>query len=421
MPRPNVTISLGNGQLGRQAASQDGVAVLVVGIPDAYLALLGIARLFYSRKDAEAAGITEANDAGQNALVWEHIKDFYSEAADGQPLHLVLVPAGTTLTNLFTVGNAANTTLAAYLQAQAGSIRLVGTALNPAAAETAGGTGITADLLTAIPLAQTFAVAEFGRYRPITVVLEGRLFTGTATNARDLRTLTSNRIGVAIGRDKVRAAALVAGRTDTLGNVLAAITLASKYAAVGQALGRLAAIPVQRSMGRVKDGPLAGVVAAELSGGTLVSSLAGTDLDLLDAKGYIYPTIHPGKDGFFYNEDPACVASTDDYAYLKDGRVIDKVARVARAVYLEELLDDVRVDPITGKLSPIEVARFQNVLENAVNTQLTAQGEISGATVYVDPAQNVIATSQISAVVSVVPVGTARQITVKVQFSNPAK
>ena len=417
--RPNVTIIQGNGRLGRQAASQDGVAVLVVGLPAAYLALLSASRLFYSRRDAETAGLTEAHDAAQNALVWEHIKDFYTEAPDGSPLHLVPVPAATSLTALFTAGSAANTALANYLQAQGGSIRLLAAALNPAAAEVAA-SGPTADALAAIPLAQAFTQAEFARFRPLSIVLEGRLFGGSAASATDLRTLGSNRVSLAVGRDSVRAAALVAGRVDASGQALAGISLASKYAQVGQALGRLAAIPVQRSIGRVKDGPLVGTLAAELSGGQPVSALAGTDLDVLDAKGYLFPLIHPGKDGFYFNEDPTCAALTDDYAYIKDGRVADKTSRVARTVYLDELLDDVRVDPSTGRLAIIEVARFQNVLENAVNTQLTAQGEISGCTVFVDPAQDVLATSQIQATVAIVPVATGRQLTVTVQFSNPA-
>jgi hypothetical protein len=80
----------------------------------------------------------------------------------------------------------------------------------------------------------------------------------------------------------------------------------------------------------------------------------------------------------------------------------------------------VRVDPSTGRLPAIEVARFQNVLQNAVDAQLTANGEIVACTVFVDPAQNVVATSQIKAVCSVVPMATGRQYDVTVQFSNPS-
>ncbi|WP_400192814.1 DUF2586 family protein [Hymenobacter sp. B81] len=406
MSRPQVKISLGNGQLGRQAVALDGIALLVIGAPADYTAT---ETLFYSRRDAEVAGLTEAADIENGALVWEHIKDFYAEAGEGAPLHVLLVDNATTLTNLFTEAHASFVALATKLQAEAGAIRLLGVALNPVAAEAAGASGITADLLAAIPLAQALAAAEFTRYRPLDIVLEGRLFSGTAAAATDLRTLASNCVSVTIGRDALRSAALVT----------AGVAVASKYAAVGTMLGRLAAIPVQRSIGRVKDGPLAGWKQASLSGGQLVSTLAETALDALTDKGYIFPLMHAGKDGYFFNDDPTCAAATDDYAFVKDGRVIKKAARIARAVYLDELLDDVRVDASTGQLPAIEVARFQNVLENAIEGQMVVTGEAVAVSVFIDPTQNVTATDKIKAVVRITKMATGRTIEAQVEFFNP--
>ncbi|MDJ0363573.1 DUF2586 family protein [Hymenobacter sp. H14-R3] len=407
--RPNVTIDLGNGQLGRQLDNADGLALLVVGAP------LGYAMLeaqVYSLRGAEVAGATSAADVVQQSLVWEHIKDFYEEAGDGAPLRVLAVPATTTLTNLFTSGQSAYVALQNELKGQGGKVKLLGVVLNPAAAEVAGPAGITTDLATAIPLAQVFADAEFAAFRPVDMLLEGRLFSGTATAALDLRTLASKNVAVTIGRDQLRSAALVAS----------GIAVAGKYAQVGKVLGRLAAIPVQRSIGRVKDGKLASITQASLSGGALVSSLSdgpGGDLSLLSGKGYIFPLIHPGKDGFFYNDDPTCAAATDDYAFVKDSRVINKAARIARAAYLEELLDDVQIDRTTGYLPVIEVARFQNVLKNAIEGQMQAQGNIVSCDVYVNPKQNVTATAKIVALLKIVKTATGAQIEATVEFYNP--
>ncbi|GAA4354146.1 hypothetical protein GCM10023185_15530 [Hymenobacter saemangeumensis] len=399
---------LGNGQLGRQVANADGVALLVLCLPDTYIDQI-TERLFYSLRDAEVAGITQDADVDNNALAWEHVKDFYAEAGDGAPLHVLLLENATTLVNLFTVSSDANVALQSFLQEKKGVVRLLAVALNPVVAEAALASGVTADLLAAVPLAQTFAAAEFIRFRPVDVVLEGRAFNASAAAAYDLRTLNANSVAVTIGRDAVRVAELVD----------AGITVASKYANVGTVLGRLSAIPVQRSIGRVRSGAIAGLRQASLSGGALVTSLLDTALDVLTDKAYIFPLVHPGKDGFFFNDDPTCAPATDDYAFIKDSRVIKKAARIARAIYLDELLDDVSVDPTSGKLPAIEIARFQNVLENAIETQMVVTGEAVAVSVFVDPNQNVTATDKIKAVVRITKKATARTIEATVEFFNP--
>ncbi|MBD2769705.1 hypothetical protein IC235_17585 [Hymenobacter sp. BT664] len=407
--RPNVNILLGNGNLATEVDNADGLAIIVIGAPVGYVLS---ETLLYSKRGAQLAGATEADDVTNAALVYEHIQDFYTEAGDGTPLRVLLVPAATTLVQLFTPGHATNTALLNKLKAENGKMRLLGVALNPAAAEVAGPTGITADLLTAIPLAQAFADAEFDAFRPLDIVLEGRLFTGTTTNAYDLRTLEAPSVAVTIGRDSLRAAALVT----------AGIAVASKYAQVGKVLGRLSAMPVQRSIGRVKSGKLAGITAAELSGGKLVTELSdgkGGDLDILYNKGYIFPLIHSGRDGFFYNGDATCTARTDDYAFIKLSRTIHTAARIARATYLLELLDDVDVDPVTGYLSAIQVASFQNELRKALEDGMGTN--ISSVTVFVDPKQNVLSTSTIKALVTIVPKGSAEHIEATVQYDNPFK
>jgi hypothetical protein len=388
--------------------SADGTALLVVGLPTDYLASI-LANKFFSRRDAEVAGFTEAADAEHNALAWEHIKDFYEEAGEGTPLYVLPFDNTLTLEDVFTASEGVNAALLNLLQSEGGVIRIMAVALNPVLAEAAGVSGVTADLLAAVPLAQAFAVAEFNRFRPIDVVLEGRAFSATAAAAYDLRTLASNSVAVTIGRDQLRVAELVAS----------GVSVASKFAAVGGVLGRLAASPVQRNIGRVRSGKLKGITQASLSGGSLVSSLADTSLDVLTDKAYIFPLIHPGKDGFFYNDDPTCVSVADDYGYLKDSRVIKKAARIARAIYLEELNDDVSVDPTTGKLGAIEIARFQNVLESAIETAMVVTGEAVAVSVYVDPNQNVTATDKIKAVVRITKKATAKFITATVEFFNP--
>ena len=50
---------------------------------------------------------------------------------------------------------------------------------------------------------------------------------------------------------------------------------------------------------------------------------------------------------------------------------------------------------------------------------MLANGEISALEVFVDPLQNILATSELKVVVSIIPTGTARKITVDLGFKNP--
>jgi hypothetical protein len=406
MARPNVTIAKGNGTLGGIVPAEDGTSLLVISAPAAYPVLTST--VFLQLSDAEAAGATAAADLANNVLVHEHIKDFYSKAAAGTKLHVLIVAATATMVDLFTVGHALNTEMGNYISAQAGEIKLLGAALNPSFLEV-DGTGITADLLNAIPLAQAFSDAEYDRFRPVQILLEGRRFAGTIAAASDLRGLTAPAVSIAIGRDEARKTALVdAGHTG-----------AGSYAALGFTLGKLASVPVQRNIGRVRDGEL-GWLKAALSGGQLISTLSDADLDTLHDKGYIFALRHAGKTGFYFNDDNTCAPLSDDYCQINRGRVIDKASRIARRVYLDDLLDEVAVDPANGQLAPIVVKTFETSMTTAITDEMVALGEAVGVRVSVDPNQDVLATGRIEALVEVLPYGIGRQIQATVQFINPA-
>lgn len=406
MARPNVEIQKGNGALGGVVDSADGISMLVISVPSTYPNPTNL--VFLSLKDAQDAGITEANDTANNCLVWEHIKDFYTNAPVGTELHLHLIDEAGTITELFTVGNALRDALEVKLASLEGKVRLLGVAQNPSADESLQATSVSSDLQAAIPLAQAFAVSEFDKFRPINVIFEGRKFSGTIGASEDLRALGSNAVSVMVGRDEARREILT-----TNGN-----TASANYAMLGYALGRLAAIPVQRDMGRVIDGAMPGIAKASLSGGQLLSGLTDGDLNALHDKGYIFFTRHAGKNGFYFITDPTCVSTADDYAYISRGRTIDKVARIARRVYLDFLLDEVVLDE-EGRLAPIVVKTFESAMRGAIEREMQNLGEISSVSVTVDPNQNVLSTGKIESLIQAIPVGIARLIKAIVQFENP--
>jgi hypothetical protein len=295
------------------------------------------------------------------------------------------------------------------LASQEGKIKLLGVALNPAT-EAATGTGPDADLTAAIPLAQAFYDAEFAEYRPIQIILEGRQFSGTPAAADDLRANSANRVSVMVARNTTRWAALAT----------AGITKAAKAAQLGRALGRVAGVPVQRNIGRVQDGALVGVPEAELSGGQDLGELISADIDALNDKGYLFYRKFQQKNGFFFADDPTCVALTDDYAFIARGRVMDKAARITYRVLLDELNDEIEVDPDTGQIAAIEVKALENSIDSALDAEMVALGNLSGIDeIFIDPEQDVLATDKIEVLETLVPVGYKKNLSATIQYSNP--
>jgi hypothetical protein len=406
MARPGVAISKGNGQIGGVPVSEDGVSALVISAKGTYAA--GVTgNVFLTLKNAEDAGITQAKDASEGNLVWEHVKDFYENAPDGTKLYVWFFPDTLTLTQLFTGASAINNGLINLLKA-AGDVRLLGVALNPSYVELSG-TGITPDMLTALPLGQAFVRAEFSRFRPVNILLEGRRFGGTIAAATNLRLQAAESVSVVVSREKGKTAVLVSS----------GIAGAVNFAQLGYALGRVASLSVERSIGDVSLGALTGIATAELSGGQNLDSITDAEYDALHDKGYIFYLRQSGKPGWFFNSDPTACPLTNDYSRIALGRVIDKACRITRRVYLERVNSKVRVNKSNGQLEPIFVKTYENELRSAIEAEMVDTDEVISVVVTVDPRQNVLSTKKVSSLVELVPFGILEQQAVIVQFDNP--
>ena len=112
---------------------------------------------------------------------------------------------------------------------------------------------------------------------------------------------------------------------------------------------------------------------------------------------------------------------TDDYAHITARRTIDKAYRIAYAALLDLMLDELPVNE-DGTLQHGIIMAWQQMMENAVNRAMTAQGELSadaegaGCKAYIDPKQNVLATSKVELTLKVRPFGYARYVDVKLGF-----
>lgn len=402
MAQPTVEINQLNGQLGREPVNLDGIAALVVTVPTAPtgLALLTEQTIF-QLSDAEDLGIDADFDNDNNCLCYIHIKNFYESAGNGAELHIMLVDDAITLDALLLNSNDYAKKL---LVDNNGRIRLLAVAANNDAAYVKNtADGFDDKVFAAITNAKALVDAERDVYRYLSVMIEGRGFTGVAADARNLRGSTefnANRVSVFIGADH---------------NISDNRAAYNDYAAVGLMLGRAAAISVQQNIGRVKTGSVF-TGNAGLSSNGLLKTVTETDLDVLNDKGYTFLRQHTGIDGFYFNDSATSAPIDDDYAYLEDGRVMDKASRIARQVYTNELLDDIELND-NGTLSAAVVKYFQSVIQTSIASQMA--GEISNVTAFADPSQNVASTDQIKVSIEITRIGKARKIVAEIGFTPP--
>jgi hypothetical protein len=393
MALPRITIEIGQGALGLTIPTNDALAGLILQGPAPSNLTLGTPALLTSLNDAIALGITAAYDTTNSVAAYKAIREFYDQAGNGARLWIMVISQAV---NMQTALDKAEANYAVkLLNAASGGIRLLGMVRNPAEAYTPTvAAGVDNDVPATITKAQALALEYTAQYKPLRVIIPVWAFTGVAADLADLRQRTDNRVAVFIGDS-------VTGATS----------------GVGLVLGRLASSPVQRNLGRVKSGPLP--ITAGFVGAKTVDEAAG-DIPVIHDKGYITLRRHVGKAGFFFSDDPTATAATDDYGQLALGRVIDKAIFLAYTTYVNELLEEVLIDPETGQISRAQAKYLQQLAQSAIDNTMTAAQEISGVVVEVDPAQNVLSTGKICIKLRIIPVGYAREIEVELGFLNPA-
>jgi hypothetical protein len=395
MSLPQVIINIKNGGLGGVVALADGVAGLIVSgdaNPSGAWAL-GSAKQFFSITEVKDAGLDPTYDTDNTTNAYKQVSDFYAVAGDGAELWVMVVPKTETMEDICDAASV-NAYAKALLVSAGGTIRLLGVTRVPDAAyEATVVAGIDDDVIAAITKLESLADSQAAAMEPFVGVVEGRDWQGSTGDIEDLKGLGFNRVcGVACG-----------DKTD-------------KSAGVGLFLGRLAADPVMRKPGRVKSGAIP-ITAGYTSDGEAITRGI---VDALDTKGWIVMTTYPQRSGFYWGIDNTCSSADDDFSTITNRRVIDKAMLIAYNTYVTEIQDEITIDPDTGKIDPGVVKYFEGKISNAINNLMTAAGEISGMSAFIDPAQNILSTGNLVIRLNIVPVGYTRTITVNLGFTNPA-
>lgn len=393
MNLPNVNIVIGNGNMGNVSLSDDGIAGLILtGAAVANKLELNKVYVLGSTLELAKLGITEET----NPLAHKEITAFYEAAGQGAELHLLVVDEATTLTQMCSAD--ADSPLRKLANSAAGRIRLVGINRNtPADYEVTAEKGLDADVITAVASAHAVAEDFLTSIAPFRVLLPALGWNGQTTDLYAPREGSYNRVSVVMASDgKFGASKLYS-------------------AAIGQVLGRAAKIAVHQNLGRVRDGAIA--AKGFLTDGKTPEEHFSL-MNLLEDAGYIFYRTFVGKNGYYLNGDATATDITDDYCFLSSGRVIDKAMVVAYRTYIDDILDNIQVDPDKGTI-PVSICKsFEASIIRAVNTSMG--DEMSSFTAYIDPNQNILANGRMTITCKIVPLATLREITVNLSLNNPA-
>ena len=393
---PKVKITFENGTLGGVSPSEDGVVGLVAHAAAVGTTfVLGTPYLITKLDGLTALGIT-SESTGVNAGVYKTVKEFYAEAPEGTKLWLMGVAASTTVPNLT---DKTNNHIKPLLEAARGAINILMVKVSPGGTPTMQGS-IDGDTLTAVANLQALADDwTETHYAPFLSVVEAMSYNGVASGLPDLGERSDNRVAVVLG--------------DTVSG--------SAGAAVGLVAGRLAANPVQRSLARVRSGAIA---SQEMYIGTVAAELG--DPEVAHDLGYIVPRTFVGKSGYYWSDDKLATTASDDYATIARRRTIDKAYRIAYKTLVDEIADEVPVDA-EGKLAAYHCKGVETAVESAIVNQMTSEGNLGndpddasdlGVQCYIDPEQNILATSRLEVSLGVKPYGYSKYINVKLGFKT---
>lgn len=390
---PRVKIQFLDGQLGTVGESADGLMALICGaVAVSGTLALNTVYTVTSMDDLAELGVT----AGNNAVLYKQVSEFYDEAGTGVKLILYPVAPATTVTSLCDYTKTDAGFARDLVTKQNGNLRGIGICNLNSSSSAASANGLDPDVFTALPKAQQlgeWATTEL--YAPLFFILEGRNYDPTK-ELKDMTAENYDRVGIAIG--------------DTAAG--------TNGATIGTWLGRIAKSAVQRNIGRVKDGALAPL---EMYVGTKKIDEAESTIRSIYEKGYLVARKYVGRSGYFFADDNLVCDPTGDYAHLAHRRVIDKAYRIAYDLMLDLLLDELEVND-DGTLQVGVVKSWQQTVESGINKQMTVNGELcansdgEGCQCYIDETQNVLSTSKVLMTLKVRPYGYARYVDVNLGF-----
>lgn len=387
----------GNGGIPATLAGEDHISGLLMYMADADIpvASAGVAGFttinriipISSVETAESLGIKYDDAKWSVKVLWYHI----SEA-------LRINPAITLYVGIFTTPTLYDFADIKKMQTFAsGKLRQIGV--------WAGDKVLSANEITSL---QAIGTLMDAKDTPLSILYQPKVADISAI-ATSMAVTGQKNVSVLIGQDG-----------DGTGSViyLNALNTSNKSAVgiLGLVLGCVSLAAVHEAISWVQKFP-SGISTPGFVDGKLLKNIDSAVVESLDDKRFIFLTTYGGLAGSYINGSHTMDLLTSDYNYIERVRTMDKACRGIRTYLLPYLGSPLYIDADTGKLGADTIA----ILENVANQHLEAMekaGELSGYVAYINPDQNVLASSSLDVVIKQVPVGVLRTIKLTIGFTN---
>jgi hypothetical protein len=228
--------------------------------------------------------------------------------------------------------------------------------------------------------------------QPMSVLFAPSIINFTTSDLPNLSVYSANKVSVVISQD-----------AGNLGKFLfdtQEVTISN----IGNALGTVSLSNVHENIGFELE-------SIGFGNGDRYESTSDNLLSALNDRRYIFLRKFPNLVGSYFNDSHTAIALSSDYSYIERNRTIDKAIR---GIYLNllPLLNSPLTLTADGKLS--------NCTSISIN-EMIRKGEVSAASVTIDPNQDVITTSEVVVSIELVPIGTARSIVVNIGYTAKLK
>jgi hypothetical protein len=230
------------------------------------------------------------------------------------------------------------------------------------------------------------------------------VFTGSS--ATDLRDGTFSDEGVLT---------LIGSNASDSGSVGYAIELANSATTsqLGSAVGIKSVRAINNCIGDVSQNNVSdGVENEKLRvGGVDYNSITNTILDNLCDKGYVYLTKYNDVPGSYFCSDFNGTHDTNDVNRISIAETQDKIIRNVYQALVLFINTTVDYDPATGRIPYDQLMIWTNAAEAPLNVMIK-NFELTTASVFIDPNQNVVSTSEVNVSITYSIYGIAQDITV---------
>lgn len=328
--------------------------------------------------------ITLSFSGGVSGITNEHlyrqVREYYDAVGGRQELWIMTVADTVTMAQALNKDTSDHAPL--LLSRAGGRIRLLAVCRKPPAGYNGGADYLDADVPAALTQARLLVTAQQDGLNFFRVLIEGRVQNPASTTYFEPQATANGCAGVVLGG-----------------------SLADGSASVGTILGRACRYGAHIKLGKVANGPLP--LTSAYVGNKALADMS--NLSYLHGLGYISFMEHPGKSGYYAGIDR--MASTDDYRLLAYGRLVDKAATIAAAVYIDSLESEVELEE-GGKIASQEVAYLRAIVSQQIQALMGDQ--ISSHQVLIDEDQNIVNTGKLQVQLRIQPLGYASFIEVTV-------